>query len=286
MAFTREHLDNYHRRIQETATAAQAIPAIPTCLGYSTVGIDRSPAGISNIADSAYNEALRKIDNQRQDLINGVMHKVHASDNQARRLDPAWVPSYTRSFPITLNITNVPEIPFLGELSTYCRRRETYLRSIGYCAADWESWLAEIHLYFTTGVVSENGDQLTELERSVITKDGDKVARQIRRDYLAAYFTEVKNTKLYSSRSETSAAVEGTKKKLATAGHQLVVDIINACNSKTIINAGNEAKTRADAYKIEGDHVTNLNSRLLTQISTIKNSTRRIQFTGGTYTVR
>ena|GEM_PF-6124373 len=200
MSFNKTLFGDYERLIRECHELAGSIGAVPTYgMGpHSPTAVMRNPALLSSMARQALAEGKRKVDTHRGQCIeSGVNQWLNSNPSMRFPLEPISPGAPTRpttrqTISIFIRPINIPELDFLNNAISYCSRRAEYLRKLSATCQKRDEWTKEIADYYKTGVVKDNDADLTSLERTV---DGD--GRQIKRSYLAAFFTELKNTPLF-----------------------------------------------------------------------------------------
>lgn len=251
MSLDKSLFGDYERLIGECRDLAGGVGAVPTYgMGpHSSAAVARNPSLLTSMARQALNEGKRKVDTHRGQCIeNSVRQWVNNNPEMRLPLAPLFPdaparPTSNQYIPVFIRPINIPELDFLDNAINYCVKRAAYLRKLASTCQKRDEWTKEISEFYKTGVVKANESDLTSLERTV---DGD--GRQIKRSYLAAYFTELKNTPLFSNTNETTRSLEDIKNRLANGGAEQVRLVVHSAGKNDFSGARTSLNRRIDGF--------------------------------------
>lgn len=251
MTFNKTLFGDYERLIRECRELAGTIGVVPSYgLGpHSPITISRNPSSLTAMARQALTEGKRKVDAHKGQCIeNSVNQWINTNPLMRLPLQSPTPgaptrPTSSQSFPIFIRPINIPELDFLDNAINYCNKRAAYLRKLAATCQKRDEWTKEIADYFKTNLVKDNESDLTSLERTV---NGD--GRQIKRTYLAAFFTELKNTPLFSNANETTRSLEDIKTRLAEGGAEHVRGVVRTAENNDFSGARTSLNRRIDGF--------------------------------------
>ena len=262
MAINESIVQNYNSAIKLCQQQAQSIGTIPQCGGYSTAGLEKNPAGLASVARAALIGGKAKVDAHKNQCINdsvgnfqrNQLHQLGQQQNQiAQNADQQGLPrpplQSVFSFQVVFSPPiNIPELAFLEQIANYCQRKHSYLATLEATIEKWESWTQEISEYYTTKIVKDAGSSMISVDRHV-RSGGKNQGRSVKRDYLAAYFTEIGKTQLYSNNNETSKAVESKKNELSGAAAACVRQVVDSAKGNNFCGATNQVHNRSQQFE-------------------------------------